>query len=215
MKQAQEDQTIPEEVRKEMGAWYASVANGAVFLRDKADCPYTRLAYNLHISKCFRCGKIAVWVEDTVVFPPARQGPEPNEDLPADIITDFEEARSIVNLSPKGSAALLRLCIEKLCKVLGQTGKDLDKDIAALVRQGLDPRVQKALDIVRVIGNEAVHPGVIDLNDNKDTANQLFGLFNAIADQMISHPKHVNDLYGKLPEEKRKHIEERDGKSQP
>jgi hypothetical protein len=40
----------------------------------------------------------------------------------------------------------------------------------------------------------------------------LFELVNSITDQMISHPKNVTDLYEKLPENKRKRIEERDGK---
>jgi hypothetical protein len=64
--------------------------------------------------------------------------------------------------------------------------------------------------MVRVIGNESVHPGSIDLNDDRETALRLFDLVNAIADQMISHPKKVKEMYGKLPEEKRKAIEARD-----
>jgi hypothetical protein len=51
--------------------------------------------------------------------------------------------------------------------------------------------VQKSLDIVRVIGNEVVHPGVLDLKDDRDTAVQLLKLINSIADQMISHPKNI------------------------
>ncbi len=73
--------------------------------------------------------------------------------------------------------------------------------------------VQQSLDIVRVIGNEAVHPGVIDLKDGRDTALSLFDLVNAIADQMISHPKHVKSMYEKLPENKRQAIEARDAKT--
>ena len=72
--------------------------------------------------------------------------------------------------------------------------------------------MQKALDIVRVIGNESVHPGELDMKDDTDTATQLFGLVNAIADQMISHPKKVEALYDKLPEAKRRAIEKRDSK---
>jgi len=79
----------------------------------------------------------------------------------------------------------------------------------------LNPLVQKSLDIVRVIGNEAVHPGVIDLNDDRDTASQLLNLVNSIADQMISHPKKVEELYGKLPESKREAIEKRNNKVKP
>lgn len=125
----------------------------------------------------------------------------------------YEEAGKILTLSPRGAAALLRLAIQKLCALLGEKGKNIDEDIANLVKKGLSPLVQKALDSVRVIGNEAVHPGTLDLRDDVETATRLFEVVNIIAEQMISNPKHVEDLYAKLPEAKRKAIEKRDGKS--
>ena len=64
--------------------------------------------------------------------------------------------------------------------------------------------MQQSLDAVRVIGNEAVHPGTLDLKDDRDTATRLFDLVNIIAEQMISNPKHVKEIYEKIPEEKRK-----------
>jgi hypothetical protein len=213
LKEVQQDQKMSEKVKRELTDWFSQVTAGLVFLATKPDSAWCTLATNLHISKCYNCKKIAVWVHDTMVFPHERQGPQANQDLPSEIAKDFEEARSIVGLSPRGSAALLRLCIQKLCVLLGQKGKNIDDDIAALVKQGLNPLVQKALDIVRVIGNEAVHPGVIDLNDNRDIADQLFGLVNSIADQMITHPKNVSQLYEQLPFGKREAIEKRDGKS--
>jgi hypothetical protein len=134
--------------------------------------------------------------------------------LPDEIIHDFEEARSILGESPRGAAALLRLCIQKLCVHLGEKGKNIDDDIAILVKKGLNPLVQKSLDIVRVIGNESVHPGVINLKDDRDIAFDLLVLINSITDQMITHPKNVEALYKKLPEGKRKAIEKRDATSQ-
>jgi len=89
----------------------------------------------------------------------------PNPDLPDELFRDFDEAREIVDGSLRGAAALLRLVIRKLCAHLGEKGKDINADIASLVAKGLNPLVQKALDVVRVIGNEAVHPGTIDLRD--------------------------------------------------
>jgi hypothetical protein len=166
---------------------------------------------NLHVSKCYNCKKFAVWVFDRLLFPAAKSGVAPNTDLPNDVTADFEEAREIVQASPRG-AALLRLCIQKLCSHLGEKGKTIDDAIASLVKKGLDPVVQQSLDIVRVIGNEAVHPGTLDLKDDRDTAFQLFDLVNAIAAQMISHPKAVKQMYEKLPEHKRKAIEKRDRK---
>ena len=75
---------------------------------------------------------------------------------------------------------------------------------------GLNPVVQKSLDVVRVIGNESVHPGIIDLNDNKDIAARLFDLVNIVAEQMITQPKQVQALYEKLPDSKKDAIDRRD-----
>lgn len=165
---------------------------------------------NLHISKCYTCDQIALWVYDTLVHPPVRTGPAPNEDLSAPIRSTYEEARSILGLSPRGAAALLRLCIQNLCIHLGEKGKNLDDDIGSLVEKGLDPRVQQALDVVRVIGNNAVHPGQIRLEDDRQTATKLFGLVNLIAEKMISEPKHVEAMFADLPQGQKDHIEKRD-----
>jgi hypothetical protein len=70
--------------------------------------------------------------------------------------------------------------------------------------------VQQALDSVRVIGNEAVHPGTIDLKDNRETANQLFRLVNFIAQKMLTEPREIDEIYNGLPKDKLKSIEERD-----
>jgi hypothetical protein len=119
--------------------------------------------YNLHLSKCFNCNDFAVWVHNKLLFPESRQGPAPNPDMPDDVKADYEEASKILNLSPRGAAALLRLAIQKLCVELKEKGENINDDIKSLVTKGLSPTVQKALDSVRVIGNEAVHPGTLDL----------------------------------------------------
>ena len=161
------------------------MATGLVFLEGTDYNSVKSSVHNLYISKCFNCKKIAVWVHDNIFFPPEKQGVQPNQDLNDEIIKDFEEARSIVGLSPRGAAALLRLCIQKLCAHLGEKGKNIDDDIASLVAKGLNPLVQQSLDIVRVIGNEAVHPGLIDLNDDRDTANRLFSLESGLKSPII------------------------------
>jgi uncharacterized protein DUF4145 len=145
-----------------------------------------------------------------MVYPDASILPLPNSDMPSDIKTDYNEARSIAARSARGAAALLRLCIQKLCKYLEQPGKDLNSDIAALVKQGLNPKIQRSLDVVRVIGNEAVHPGTIDLRDDPAMAGRLATLVNIIADAMITQPKLVDDLYEGLPDTKKNQISRRD-----
>lgn len=169
--------------------------------------------FNANVSLCFNCNEIAIWAGSSMAWPVQNNAPAPNPDLPEDVRLDFDEAGRIMQLSPRGAAALLRLAIQKLCKELGGKGRNIDDDIAALVKQGLDVRVQRSLDIVRVIGNEAVHPGQIDLRDDVATAEKLFSLVNIIADTMITQPKHIEEMYEGLPESKRAAIERRDGAS--
>jgi hypothetical protein len=154
-----------------------------------------------------------MWHDKRIIVPDVSGAPPANDGLADDIKLDYAEAASIVAKSPRGAAGLLRLCIQKLCKQRGENGKNIDADIGSLVKKGLDLRVQKALDTVRVIGNEAVHPGEMDLRDDVDIATQLFTLVNAIADQMIMQPKLRDALYDALPQAKRDGIEARDRKA--
>ena len=148
-----------------------------------------------------------------MIFPDVITSPPPNPDLDEDIQNDYREAQSIVHKSPRGAAALLRLCIQKLCKQLGEEGKIINNDIKSLVKKGLHTEIQQALDFVRVIGNNAAHPGEIDLTnkDNEEIATKLFELVNYIADVMITQPQKRKQLYETvIPEEERKRIEKRD-----
>ena len=167
-----------------------------------------------HMSNCTHCGEWLTWYRGSIVVPDVSGAPPANDDLNEDIKVDYMEAVSISTKSPRGAAALLRLCVQKLCKQLGEEGKNIDKDIGSLVAKGLDIRIQQALDIVRVIGNESVHPGEIDLRDEPETAGMLFTLVNAIADQMITQPKLRDELYGKLPKTKLEGIAARNTKAQ-
>jgi Domain of unknown function (DUF4145) len=205
------DSNAPPEIKSRLLIWIDKMRSGLIFLDDKKEDPYSSGANNIFLSECYNCRKFAVWVHDRLVHPTTSTAPPVNQDMPPDVVRDYEEGGRIVAESPRGAAALLRLAIQKLCIVLGENGKNIDDDIASLVKKGLNPMIQKALDAVRVIGNEAVHPGTLDLKDDRDTAIKLFKLVNIIADQMISNPKHVEEVYGQIPEAKRKAIEKRDG----
>ena len=166
--------------------------------------------YNIMIVDCTHCNNFSLWLSERLIYPEISGIQIPNPDLRDDIKEDYLEAASVVNKSPRGSAALLRLCLQKLCEQLGEKGKSINDDIANLVKKGLSPRIQQALDIVRVVGNNAVHPGQIDLKDNRETAMQLFALINLIAEVMITQPKLINDLYNSLPQGTRDAIQQRD-----
>jgi len=177
---------------------------------------YDRGYYEMENSKiaiCEHCKVPSYWVKEKMILPDISNIPLPNKDLPVEIQEDYNEARSILNKSPRGAAALLRLAIQKLCIVLGEEGKNINDDIKKLVEKGLPVQIQKSLDVLRVIGNNAVHPGSIDLKDNYELTVPLFTLLNLITDVMITQPNFVNDLYSKLPENLIKAIDIRDSKS--
>jgi hypothetical protein len=74
----------------------------------------------------------------------------------------------------------------------------------------LPTRIKAALDVVRVIGNEAVHPGELQPDDIAEVAYSLFNLVNLIVEYQITQPKEVEAVFQKLPESKRNAITERD-----
>jgi hypothetical protein len=204
-----------EEVARKFRDIAVRTENGEVFFldfgADNMKSIYAHQVENLALSRCYSCHAFTVWVDRRIVYPRVvSEGVPPNEDLPADIKADFNEARAILGPSPRGAAALLRLCIQKICKHMGESGENINSDIASLVTKGLDIKIKRALDIVRVIGNESVHPGQIDLRDDPATAARLFELVNLVADRMISEPKRINEMFDALPEDKRKGIESRD-----
>lgn len=162
------------------------------------------------ISVCAPCNSYSIWYNGNILFPESKGIANPNSDLNKEIQADYNEARSIFDKSPRGAAALLRLAIQKMCKQLGENGKDINHDIANLVKKGLPETIQQALDIVRVVGNNAVHPGQIDLKDNSEIAFRLFELINLIAQVMITQPKEIKKLYESLPDSIKDSIKKRD-----
>jgi hypothetical protein len=165
---------------------------------------------NLKVAYCSHCGQFNYWVGGLMIWPDIGAAPFANPDMPDAPKADYEEARQIVNRSPRGAAALLRLAIQKICTGLGVAG-DLNAQIGTLVRDGLPQGVAKALDIVRVVGNNAVHPGVIDMKDDVATANRLFALVNIIVEKMISEPAKIDALFEeKVPEGTKSAIAKRD-----
>jgi hypothetical protein len=168
---------------------------------------------NFYLSRCYSCGGFAVWVKDSIVYPIRAARVVMHEEMPASLRDDFDEAAAIVDRPPRGAAALLRLCIQKLMPVIGGKGENVNEDIGSLVQQGLEVEIQQAMDILRVIGNNAVHPGQIDLKDDKATAMKLFDLLNLIVERRIATPNRIRALFQGLPEGALKQIEQRDKKS--
>ncbi|MFJ2279744.1 DUF4145 domain-containing protein [Pseudomonas sp. NPDC087803] len=177
---------------------------------------------DIFTAECAGCNKRSIWRHFTksqgigfvrcgeMLYPIATLAPQHHPDLPEHIKSDYEEARLICAQSPRAAAALLRLCVQKLCNHLLEKEGDINTQIGELVQNGLPVKVQKALDSVRVIGNESVHPGTMDLNDTPELAIVLFRLVNLIVQNCITDPNEADEIFDGLPANKIKGIENRD-----
>ncbi len=166
-------------------------------------------------SHCSHCEENCFWHspdgEAGVLLIPGSYGaPTPNEHMPPDIRADYDEAASILPKSPRGAAALLRLSVQKLMVHLGMPGDNINNDIKKLVAAGLPVQIQQALDYCRVVGNNAVHPGELSLEDTPDMAWTMFEMINTIVQLRIAAPKQLEELYAQLPQGARDAIAKRD-----
>lgn len=177
---------------------------------------------------CLVCNKASVWLAELgtptadsiqgmytgqMIYPITSPAPMPHLDLPDICLTDYMEALNIVSLSPRGAAALLRLVLQKLCNHFGSPEKSINDNIAEMVKQGLPESLRKMFDFVRLTGNEAVHPGEMNLQDSPELVYSMFSFINMIAEKMIAEPRQIDEMYGKLPEGKRKAADNRDGRN--
>jgi len=172
------------------------------------------------LCRCENCQKLSCWLETIdgdgsgrIVDPVGRVGPHPHIQMPADVRADYEEARAIAGTSPRGACALERLAVQKLVNEVKPGGGALNEKIGCLVEEGLPETIQQALDVLRVVGNNAVHPGELDLQDDVETAVALMDCMNLIVEERIARRGRIRKLYEKLPEGAREAIERRDARS--
>ena len=164
----------------------------------------------MEIASCQNCKKKTIWIDNIYVYPDI-VAEEANSDMPESVKQLYDEAGLIYNKSPRAACALLRLAIDRLCNELGENDRDINKNIGALVKKGLPQSVQQALDVVRVVGNKAVHPGQIAFDvDDKETAIALMKLVNLITVRMITEPKEIHSMFEQLPDSAKNAIEKRD-----
>lgn len=163
------------------------------------------------VTKCGCCEQVALWIGNGLIVPERTTAPPPNNDLGDDIKRDYSEAATVYSKSPRAAAALLRLALQKLCVQLGESGENINCDIGSLVTKGLNPLVQKSLDALRITGNNAVHPGEINLDEEPHRVAKLFELINFIVQKMITEPRELEAFYAELPSGAIDAVKKRDG----
>lgn len=188
------------------------------------------IGYSIHIAVCQVCKNYSLWckygtlqrgkptIKEEMLYPKLSAIP-PAEDMPESIKAIYKEASNVLGDSPRAACALLRLALEELISYLRNNfekykslkGKNINEDIKELVKLGLPAEAQKALDIVRITGNNAVHSKEIDINDNPEIAYKLFEMLNFIVQEMITRPKEIDSFFkDNIPKGAKEAIKERD-----
>src|SRR5258706_7862929 len=105
--------------------WFRAVAATG---RSIADTVIKNQNTGYTFSQCVRCGDYTLWYSSVLIFPEVASAPSPADNMPEDVKVDYLEAREISTRSPRATAAILRLAIEKLVRNhLGQAdAKDLN-----------------------------------------------------------------------------------------
>ncbi len=174
--------------------------------------------YSIHIAVCQVCKYYSLWckygtlqrgkptIKEEMLYPKLSAIP-PAEDMPESIKAIYKEASNVLGDSPRAACALLRLALEELILYLSDNFEQyknlkhtsINDDIKELVKLGLPAKVQKALDIVRITGNNAVHSTKeLDINDNPEIAYNLFEMLNFIVQEMITRPKGIDNFFESL-----------------
>jgi len=119
------DRQLDGETKQRWLKYFGRKVAREVFVHTRDNALYlTNELVNVTVSLCYSCGAFAVWIADGIVYPTTKFAVEPADDIPGTIRPDYLEASSIVDVSPRGAAALLRLCIQKLLVELGESGKN-------------------------------------------------------------------------------------------
>jgi len=196
---------------------YYQIEEGAgVFFQDGE---FLRQRNVLAFCICQSCKESSLWSDHTLVYPVKSLIPSARDLMPNDVKKLYEEASAVFNSSPRASVALLRLALELLLPHLGAKKGNINSMISQLVneRKAIG-RIQEAMDTLRVIGNNAVHPGEIifegdDEENQRKTAISLFEILNYIVAETIEADLTIKNLYSDLPERALKGIDDRDKKT--
>ncbi|WP_194192678.1 DUF4145 domain-containing protein [Clostridium chrysemydis] len=143
---------------------------------------------SIDISICENCNNVAIWLDHTLIYPKTLLTEKPIANMPIDIKNIYLEASKIVELSPSSAGALLRLALQNLITYLGYTD-DLDNCIHKLVKKGLDESILAVLESIKVIGNNPIKPGEINLSEKKSDVLILFNVLNYLVKILIKKNK--------------------------
>ena len=168
---------------------------------------YKTSLQGLNSIQCGSCGNYSIYHNGKMIYPIDSSVSKPNEDMPSNVKKVYYEAKTVLNISPKSACALLRLALEILMNELDINGRTLNDKINNYCNDfDSNNRLIKAFHLVRIVGNETVHPGTIDIDDNEDIARAMFEILNEIVNETITKKKKLDAIFDYLPNEKTNQI---------
>lgn len=133
------------------------------------------------------------------VFPQYETRQKIFSSVPDDIISDYNEACQVLEISPKASAALSRRCLQHLLHRNGYKGGNLAVEINSVLNESDPTRIlpsstKSVLDAIRNFGNFSAHP-----IDDK-TSLQIIGVDANEAEWCIEILEELFEHYYERPE---------------
>jgi len=159
---------------------------------------------------CAVCGEGSVWRDAHRVYPVASTIAPVHPDAPESVAALYEEARSVLPISRRASAALVRATLERLLREIdpNHASKRLDDLIAQLRGQIREP-LWKFLTAIRIVGNDTLHAEEGELavlylgSEPEEIIEPLFEAVNTLIEELITQPAKAEALYALIPETKR------------
>jgi hypothetical protein len=135
---------------------------------------------NLHVSNCHSCNGFALWVGGLLVFPTRI------DKTPELVEEDVEEAAAILEKFPRGAAALMRVCVQKLVPLLEDNGKALNQRVSSLVRKGLEMEMQQSMEVLAVLRSDPAQLSQLESQADKETALRFLDSLQAVLERRMS-----------------------------
>ncbi len=160
-------------------------------------------------SRCGACQKVAVWRNETVVYPVSSRIKPAHQDMPASARELYDEAASVMTVSRRAGAAMARATLERLLIELdpdAPSGSALDDRILRIETR-VSSSLNDVLTVIRHGGNKAVHPrgesdGVLVLlldKDDEAIIDVIFSAINDLVDELITKPQRRSQLLAAVP----------------
>lgn len=148
---------------------------------------------------CRQCSYSSVIVQrasdaPALVYPLALVGPSPAIGMPEGVRKLFDDARAVGRQSPRAAVALMRVALEKLIPGAGTL-------YTRITSIATGAHVQRIMDLVRVIGNAALHDDEeVEFDPGPDVAAKLMELMNILIDVHLQE-RPMQELRSILPVE--------------